>query len=69
MAIQNSEDDKRYEAVKKKATCEGHPLKCLPSVFISQKGTDDMLVKCAREEWRPCSIMPVYSEGEDTESL
>ncbi len=65
----NVADDKQYEALKKKAKCEGHPLKCLPSVFISQKGTDEMLVRCAREGGKQCSIMPVYSQAEDAEKV
>jgi hypothetical protein len=54
-------DDKQYEMLKKRANCEGHPLKCLPSVFVSQKGTDEVIVRCAREEGTQCPIMPVYN--------
>ncbi len=65
MANQNEDivaSSKQYESLKKRAKCEGDPLKCLPSVFISQAGTNEMLVRCARETGKPCHIMPVYTQ-------
>jgi len=57
--------DKQYESLKKRAKCEGDPLKCLPSVFVSQSGTDEMRIKCTREGGKPCSVMPIFIQTEE----